>query len=443
MTLPFVLAAAALSAGEPHLRAARQVTHAPHGHVLANRGCWSADGRWLLYDLRTDETVFDGRRIEAVNVDDGAVRTLIDSPGAPVGVPTCAPRDDRFVFLRGPAEPTGDWRYAAWHRHGALARLPGSDGAAPNAARVLDARDLAPPFTPGALRGGTHLHTFSPDGTRVASTYDDHLLATAPPGTAEANRRVVAVTQLGRPVEVSADHPRNQSGAFTVVVTTVHDEPAPGSDQIGRAYSDAWVGGAGSDRIAFLGEVTGEDGATFSEIFLLTLPDDLARPGAGPLAGTATTRPAPPAGVTQRRLTDTADKTHPGTAGPRFWPVSSPDGAAIGFYRKDEHGRVRFCTVDPREESAGGAIVTLTNGAIEPTSAFTWSPDGTRVAFAADGSLFVVRVETGGMTRLTPQADPGPTHHACVWSPDGSRIAYAQPVDGPGGRFDQLFVVSP
>ena len=43
-------------------------------------------------------------------------------------------------------------------------------------ARNLDARDLLPPFTPGALRGGTHVHQFSPDGHVVSSTYEDHVL---------------------------------------------------------------------------------------------------------------------------------------------------------------------------------------------------------------------------------------------------------------------------
>ena len=405
-----------------------QITHAPHGHILANRGCWSADGDWLLYDVRADETVFDGRRIERVHVGTGAVEVLIESPDAPVGVPTCAPAGDRFVFLRGPADDA-DWPYAPWHRHGGLGHA-----SRPGTAAVLDARDLAPPFTPGALRGGTHLHTFSPDGRRVASTYEDHLLATAPPGRVKENRRVVAVTQLDRPVAVPAGHPRNHSGAWTVVVTRLHDRPEPGSDQIGRAFSDAWLG---SDRIAFLGLVTGPAGNEFPEVFLAELPDDLTRPGDGPLAGTAATRPAPPAGVVQRRLTFTADAAHPGTAGPRFWPVGSPDGTAIGCYRRGDDGRVRFCTVSP----AGGPIREVTDGRFEPTSAFTWDPAGTRVAFAADGSVFVTDAATGATTRLTPRADPGPTHHACVWSPDGSRIAYAQPADGPGGPFDQLFVV--
>ncbi len=54
----------------------RQVTHAAHGHILANRQCWTCDGEWLLYDLRHNETIFDGQRIERVNIRTGEVQVL-------------------------------------------------------------------------------------------------------------------------------------------------------------------------------------------------------------------------------------------------------------------------------------------------------------------------------------------------------------------------------
>ena len=38
----------------------RQLTHAPHGHVLTNVNVWSPDGRWIVYDVRTVDSVFDG-----------------------------------------------------------------------------------------------------------------------------------------------------------------------------------------------------------------------------------------------------------------------------------------------------------------------------------------------------------------------------------------------
>ena len=31
-----------------------QVTTAEHGHILTNTGVWSPDGRWVVYDVRSD-----------------------------------------------------------------------------------------------------------------------------------------------------------------------------------------------------------------------------------------------------------------------------------------------------------------------------------------------------------------------------------------------------
>ena len=419
-----LLAAVAVSPPPP---AARQVTTAATGHVLANRDCWTADSRWLLYDLRTDETVFDGRRIERANVETGRVEVLYEAPAtAACGVPTT--RGERFVFLRSPADPTDDWAYAPWHRFGMTAGFTGDGVGSP--ATALDARDLSPPLTPGALRGGTHLHTISPDGRRVASTYEDHLLAAAAPGTAPPNRRVVAVTWPRR-VSVSAGHPRDQDGGFTAVVTEVTDDPRPGGDEIARAHSDAWL--PDSRRVAFFGEVRGPDGRRFSELFVVSLPDEPTAAPGRPLEGTPTTRPHPPAGAVQTRLTFTAEEPRPGVCEPRHWPLSSPDGT-IAFYRKDAAGRVRVCAVD----GAGGRARWVTDGRVEPTSAFSWSPDGSHLAFVGDGSVCVVNAATGRVSRLTAKADPGPTHHACVFSPDGTNIAFMR----RAGDFDQLFVVA-
>lgn len=33
-----------------------------------------------------------------------------------------------------------------------------------------------PPYTPGALRGGSHVHVYSPNGQFVSFTYNDHVL---------------------------------------------------------------------------------------------------------------------------------------------------------------------------------------------------------------------------------------------------------------------------
>jgi Tol biopolymer transport system component len=168
--------------------------------------------------------------------------------------------------------------------------------------------------------------------------------------------------------------------------------------------------------------------------------------GEQPLAGTPTRRPAPPRGVTQRRLTFTADRRHPGIEGPRHWLRSSPDGSRIAFLMRDALGEVQIFTVSP----GGGEPVQVTHDDWNVASSFTWSPDGRRIAYVADGSVFVVDVASGASTRLTDRtifAPPRP--EACVFSADGRRIAFMRSVAGrstPSGgpmaeSHNQIFVV--
>ena len=75
----------------------RQLTFAPHGHILTNSGAWSPDGRWIVYDVRGDPagSVFDGTRIERVEVATGRVEVLYESRhAAGCGAATYSPADD-------------------------------------------------------------------------------------------------------------------------------------------------------------------------------------------------------------------------------------------------------------------------------------------------------------------------------------------------------------
>src|SRR5262249_23226548 len=148
-----------------------------------------------------------------------------------------------------------------------------------------------------------------------------------------------------RPVAVRKDHPRSHDGThFSVLVTRVTAHPKPGSDEISRAFEDAWVGrngyvkpdGARQRRaLAFQGNVLDAQGRTLSEVIITDLSDDVPLPGDGRLEGTETRRPFPPKGTTQRRLTRTADRLFPGLQGPRHWLRSAPDGSRIAFLMKD------------------------------------------------------------------------------------------------------------
>jgi hypothetical protein len=429
----------------------KQLTYAPHGHILTNIGVWSPDSRWIVYDIRSDPagTVFDGTRIERVHVETGEVQTLYESrQGACCGVATSSPTDERVVFMHGPENPTPDWQYSFCHRRGVIV-----DAKRPGVGTTLDACGLTPPFTPGALRGGSHVHTFSGDGQWVAFTYEDHLLTELEKQgvAAERNQRNIGVSVPGRAVTVKKDHPRNHDGShFSVLVTRTVNQPRPGSDEINRACEESWIGTAGYRQatgtwqrraLAFQGSVATPEGKTLAEVFVVDLPEDVTVPSdEGPLAGTATRRPLPPKGTVQRRLTFTADRKYPGIQGPRHWLRTSPDGNRIGFLMKDDAGIVQLWTISPN----GGPPVQVTSNPWSIASTFTWSPDGKQVACVIDNSIFLIDMQSRASQRLTPRTPDAqaPRPEACVFAPDGKKLAYVRPVAQENRTYNQVFVCS-
>jgi hypothetical protein len=433
------------------LAAERQVTRAEQGHLLTNIGVWSPDGEWIVYDTRTRDDQFTSTSIERVQVRTGDVQVLYTARNeSRVGVATTDPVHARVVFIHGPERPTADWSYGATRRSGVIVdpRLPGE-------ARPLDAMAYAPPFVAGALRGGSHVHVFSPDGAWVSFTYEDEVLARLGTDSSFAhdlNQRNVGVAVPAGPVRVGQQHPRNHDGEwFSVVVTRTVNQPRPGSDDISRAAEEGWVGVNGYVRpdgtrqrraLAFQGTVTASDGRSHPEVFIVDLPDDLTQPGDGPLEGSATRRPAPPRGVAQRRLTFTEGRVHRGLATePRHWLRASPDGSQIAFLMADEAGVVQLWTVSP----GGGSPRQLTQNAHGLSSAFSWSSDGTRIAHVMDRSVCLTMVESGRTIRLTSRsAEPADAPHrfACIFAPDDRLVAYTRSVARATGRYDQVFVVT-
>ncbi len=428
-----------------------QITDRPGGHILTNIGVWSRDSQWLVYDTRSDAAgeTFDGLTIEIVHVVTREVRELYRAGrGSHCGVATFSPTQDRVVFITGPEHPSADWQYSPFHRQGTLVDLN-----RPGESWSMDARDITPPFTPGALRGGSHVHVFSGDGQWVSYTYEDHVLAQLGVSSDPAhdiNQRNVAVSVPVGPVQVSADHLRNHDGSmFSVVVTQTVNHPRAGSDEISRAFEEAWVGRDGYVRadgkrqyraLAFQGEVTTSAGQLIHEAFLVDLPQDVTLAGTGPLQGTETKRPAPPLGARQKRLTHTADRKFPGLQGPRHWLRSSPDGSRIALFMRDDQGVVQLWTVSPN----GGDVVQVTRHPFGIDSTFSWSPDGSEMAYIADGSVFVTDMGTQISRRLTARSEAAcpPRPEACVFSPDGRHVAYVRPVTRDGATWNQIFIVA-
>jgi hypothetical protein len=422
--------------------AEKQITQGPAGRVIANIGVWSPDSEWIVYDTRSDAAGdnFDGSTIAMVNVRSGEVRELYRAQnGAHCGVPIFHPRTNKVAFILGPERPTPEWQYGPFHRQGVIVSTD-----RPGTFVNLDARDLTPPFTPGALRGGSHVHVWDAAGEWVSFTYEDHPLAQfveAKPDN-DVNLRNIGVS-VPRPVQVSHSHARNQDGEyFSVVVTRTVAQPKPGSDEIKKAFEEGWIGTNGYLRpdgtrqrhaIAFQGHVVTAKNETISEVFVVDLPEDLTQPGDGPLAGTETRMPFPPRGCVQRRLTVTPQRKFPGIQGPRHWLRSSPDGSRIAFLMKDDAGIVQLWTVSPN----GNVPIQVTRNPFSIASSFTWSPDGKRLAHVMDNSVCVTDIASGQTHRLAPRTPDAPRPEACVFSPDGNKLAYVRHINGS----NQIFVL--
>jgi hypothetical protein len=425
-----------------------QVTDAQRDHVLTNVNVWSPDSQRIVFDVRSSDQ-FNGTTIEEVELATRRVRTIFAAvDGAHCGVATYSPVEPWVAFILGPEHPSADWHYSASRRRGALVdvRRPGS-------IVPLDAMNYAPPFTPGALRGGSHVHVFSPDGLWVSFTYEDDVLDRLGPDGADhdLNQRNIAVAFPAGPVSVAPTHARNHAGEyFSVIVTRTRNRPRPGSDEICRAYEEGWVGhdgylranGARQKRaLAFQGLVVAADGGAHAEVFIVDLPDDLTIAGDEPLEGTERRYPRPPLGTACRRLTFSSARKYPGVAAtPRHWMRSSPDGSRIAWLMQDDDGVVQLWWVSPN----GGEARQLTRSHWSIASAFTWSPDGRWIAHAMDNSVFATDPITGHSYRLTPRSadSTAPLPLACVFSPDGQKIAYLRQVDAKGEVHSQIFVVS-
>lgn len=420
----------------------RQLTFDPRGHQLTNINVWTPCSQWLAYDVRPSGASFTGLSIERVNFASGQVEVVYRAQhGAHVGVVTVSPdAPARYAFIHGPEHPDSFWHYDFHHRRGVIVSEPDRE-----LAITLDALDITAPYTPGALRGGTHVHVFSPDASRLSFTYNDHVMHELDPALDLRNVGVAVPLQGVNPPK---QHPREYDGShYCVLVSATTPNPQPGSDQINRAYEEGWVGEQGYSKpdgsrqrwaLAFIGDTLSQQGEKLPEVFVVDLPEndaDYAKAGDVPLQGTATTLPAPPLGVQQRRLTYTGQRNYPGVATtPRHWLRSSPDGSAIAFLMQDDRGIVQLWTISPN----GGEANQVTQADHNIQSAFSWHPQGGKIALVCDNSVMLCDIANGNMQRLTKRTAQPPLGDAVVFSPDGKQVAFMREVAG----FNQIFVVA-
>ena len=423
-----------------------QLTHTPKGHTLNNTQVFSPDDQWIVYDARNLDTQLGQTCcIGMVNVKTGEDRLLYKTtnqtnygPGA--GAATFCPTKPQVLFLHGLRNADALKPYSMTRRTGVLVNID-----QPQQPHFLDGRDLTAPFTPGTLRGGTHAHQWTADGQWVSFTYNDEVIEQL----SQTNPSVKDLRTVGIMAPVRAVSVRKGNNAdtfagewFATVVARVTEQPKPGSDEIDKAFDETWIGQEGYQKLnetrqkralAFQGNVRNKTNQTITEVFVLDLPDDLTKAAPNePLEGTATTRPNPPIGVVQRRITF----SERGIEGPRHWLRSTPDGSLIGFLATDSNGHIQVFGVSP----LGSSVRQLTHQPFPIQTPFSFSPDGQRVCYTADNSVFVSDLRTGQSHRLTPRSsDEERPINGVIWSNKGDRVVYNRYVVTPTGRHIQIF----
>jgi hypothetical protein len=323
-----VLILGACTTQEPYLEEVQLTHDQTKNHDLDNNDNFSPDGKWLVYDTRTAIGGIGGSpSIERVNVETGKTEVLFEVPdnkdyGPGAGAVSYHPNENKVIFIHGLPVCTEKNPYQQWRRSGVIVNVD-----QPGIVINMDSRDVTYPFTPGALRGGTHRHEWSRDGKWVGYTYNDAIMKKLEDSTSvKWNLRTIAVSNQKHKVLLNNDNPDETviGNWFSAVVVRVVPNPQPGSDDISNAASDSWVGTSGYKNAdgtlqvarAFMGKVMSKDGKPVDELFVVDIPDSINVPGEyGPLEGSPYSFPMPPKGTVQRRLTHTADTQFPGCGG--------------------------------------------------------------------------------------------------------------------------------
>ncbi len=430
----------------------QQLTEGNSGYFLNQAQVFSSDNRWIVFDNRNDDTqIIKNGSIGMVNVDTKEIRnvyTVTDQNeyGPGVGAAAFNPKTDEVVFIHGLANADSLNPYT-FTRRTAVTVNPFQTSKPVR----LDARDVSPPFTPGALRGGSHAYSFSGDGQFISFTYNDALMAElAKTDSTIKDLRTIGVMVPSKPVRVTGDNTfENFDGQrFSTVIAKVTEFPRPGSDEISKAYEEGWIGTHGylnskgevqNKALAFSGDVRNDTSQMITEVFVADLPDPLTDAKDIPyISGSESTRPEPPKGVRQRRLTFTQDRKFPGIQGPRQWIRSLPDGSLILFPMKDDAGLVQIFAISPN----GGALKQMTENDFSLETSFSIDPKGNYLAYGYHQNVYLTAIKTGNTKKISPEREYKSSELSNInWSNDGKMLAYNRKVTATTESYYQIFLI--
>jgi TolB protein len=118
-------------------------------------------------------------------------------------------------------------------------------------------------------------------------------------------------------------------------------------------------------------------------------------------------------------------------------PTFSPDGKRIAFVWIKKTGSAIFVMT-----ASGGALKQVTPWKTGVADKIDWSPDGSRIAFSSpefgvrpgiSSNVFIVRPDGSGLVKLTGSRGGKVNNGLDSWSPDGTKIAFAS---NRGGTYE-------
>ena len=423
----------------------KQITFDSKNHELDNNDNFSPDSKWLCYDTRKSTGGIGGNNnIEKVNIETSEMKILYRCPnqtnlGPGVGAVSYSPAENKVIFIHGLTNCNENRPYDFSRRTGVMI-----DESKPAEPIFIDARDVTFPFTPGALRGGTHRHQFSDDGQWIGFTYNDAIMAQIEKETGKkVNLRTIGVsTSTLGPVKVDCDNAgENINGKwFSALVVKVVPEPKPDSDEISKAYGDTWIGSKGylkpdgsyQRARVFLGDCHDGNNNKLTEAFIVNIPEKINIPSnQGPLQGTINQMPAPPKGTVQKRLTYTESKKHPGIIS----VSSSYNGQYISFVAKDNSGIEQAFLMSP----TGNDIRQITRHKTDIQGNLRWNPKAAQFCYVCDNSIFIYDIDSEKGSRKTKKSIDTP--FSLVWAGNSKIIAYNRKMKDKSGQFTQIFVL--
>lgn len=430
----------------------KQLTFDPNGHFINQRQAISPTDQWVVYDGRNAGTnlgevgvigLLDLVSGEQTRVYEIAEQTPF-GPGA--GAAVFHPHLEEITFIHGLINANQAHPYHISRRSGMALNLKQKN----NPILVAqEARDVSFPFTPGALRGGTHAHSYSGDGEWISFTYNDEVLEKAAlENPAMKDLRTIGFSMPGKAVQIQGiTGPEEFSGSkFSMLAARVTPNPQPGTDEIQKAYEECWLGTDGytnaegqkmKHALAYLGDLKTKDGKLITEIFISELPNDpntlLQASG---LEGSPSSLPGVPEAIQQKRLTHTEDRKYPGIQGPRQWLRTSADGAYIYAYMKDENGVVQLMEIS----SQTGNFRQITTNIFSPDTSFSLSPDGKYVAYGSKNQLYLTKVSSGKTQKVgdEPKSEWSDLRNI-NWSHSGKFLVYNRTVKDMNGSYFQIF----